>query len=605
MHGFVLNIDYNADCVATAEFQDQESVEIDRLKFVYSSTNCDHNEQHFIQDDVPFIFIYGEINNSDAAIGGSGFSARWLSQQIKAKGISFIQSMDGLFAVVVYDAVSKKVTILTDNIGGFCTLYYHSNANGISFSSSFSLIASCLPCLEIDPDSISQLVATGYVLPKRTLAREIGKLGPGCIATVSKGRIVKTNFSVLPFLKNIGSLERSTGEEYILSYLQRYVNKDACFLLSGGLDSSTLVGMAAKELGEKITCYTGVFSGFDHLDESKYAKIVARHCNVDLRCVELGHENVLQNLPKIVESIGEPFLDYSILPTYVLFKEIRNDYNAVFSGDGPDHLFNRYYPLATKRTIGHIAEYFNLFLRTNKYIERLERSSSDDIEYAYSELFALPNWGHNRRDDILELLNPNFRRDFISMYAKSMLPDSIGKSHAENQRVINLVDFYIDGSFGVFSKVGKAASALGLLIREPFLASQYAKFAACLPMKEKIHGGFYAQVMSKCVTKAHLREKISRKYLPESIITRKKGGFTPPLESWLQDFLLQVRADERFSDITKTCLDMSKVNIIFQDFLDNQKFGCLVFMLISLDLWTKIFIERKDFSDSSLNDVYL
>jgi len=604
MFGFFFSIYCHADCEATADFHDQKSVEIDRLKFVYSSTNCDHNEQDFQQDGVPFVFIYGEMNSFNAAIGDSGLSARWLSQQIKAKGLSFIHDVDGLFAVIVYDAVTKKVTICTDNVGGFCTLYYHSNNDGLLCSSSFNLIANCLSCLKIDPDSISQLVATGYVLPQRTLARDIGKLGPGCIASVSNGRIAETSFSGLPFLKRTESLEHSTGEEFIFGYLQRYANKDACFLLSGGLDSSTLVGMAAKELGKKITCYTGMFSGFGHLDESEYAKIVANHCNVDLRCIELGHENVLQNLPKIVESIGEPFLDYSILPTYALFKEISKDYRAVFSGDGPDHLFNRYYPLAAKRTLGYIANHINFLPSTNKYVKRLKRSSSEDIEYAYSDLFALPHWGHNSRDDILSLLNQDFRREFPSVYVKSLLPGRMGKSHADNQRLINFIDFYIDGSFGVFSKVGKAASALGLLIREPYLATPYAKFVASLPMEEKIHGGFYAQVMSKCVTKTHLREKISRKYLPESIITRKKGGFTPPLESWLQDFLLQVRADERFSETAKSCLDMSKVNVIFQEFLDNQKFGCLVFMLISFDLWTKIFIEKQNLSNLSLSDVY-
>lgn len=604
MYGFIFSTAYHGDYSVTEEFQGQESVEIDNLKFIYSSKNCAHNSSYFLKDNAPFVFIYGEVNTDDVVMSEKDNPARWLSIQIKRDGVSAIKKLNGLYSIVVYDNVKKVISICTDSIGGFCTLYYHLSGDGLFCSTSFKHVAHRVSNLAISPDAISQLIATGYVLPQRTLARDIYKLGPGCLATVSDGQISETNFFALPFLEKKKSLEPSTGENYILSYLQRYADSNACFLLSGGLDSSTLVGMAAKELGRQVSCYTGVFTGCGHLDESGYAKIVAKHCGIDLICVELGHENVLHDLPMIVKSIGEPFLDYSILPTYALFKEIKNNFGAVISGDGPDHLFNRYYSLAMKRSLGFMARHISFLPRQNKYVNRLWRSSSEDIEYTYSELFALPHWGHNQRSEMLALLNPDFRCNFKATYSKSMLGDSIGKTHADNLRIINFVDFYIDGSFGVFSKVGKASSALGLLIREPYLASPYAGFAAGLPMEEKIRGGFYAQLMSKCTTKAHLRDNISRKYLPESIITRKKGGFTPPLETWLQNFLLRTQAFERFSKTSQALLNISYVNFIFKEFLDKKKYGCLVFMLISFDLWVRIFIEKQNCSKRSLCDIY-
>lgn len=605
MHGFIFSNASNVDYSALDTFQGQESIEVDDIKFVYSPVNSIHNHKYYKQDNAPFVFIYGEMNVQEAVAGEEEHPARWLSQQIMANGLSSIQGLDGLFAVVVYDLCRKTISICMDKIGGFCTLYYHVGADGVCCSTSFSQIARCIPHLKIDPDSISELISTGYVLPQRTLVKEIGKLGPGCVANVSGEKMSTSNFPVLPFLEKGESPKDLSGAEYILSYLQRYANDDVCFLLSGGLDSSTLVGMAAKELGQKINCYTGVFTGFCNLDESRYAKIVAKHCNVDLRCVELGHDDVLQNLPNIVESIGEPFLDYSILPTYALFKKIRKEFSAVFSGDGPDHLFNRYYSLAMKRTLGFIARNINLLPRNNKYVDRLWRSSSENIEYAYSELFALPHWGHNRREEMLNLLSPDLRRCFAPNYSKNILCDNTGKSHDDNIRLINLLDFYIDGSFGVFSKVGKAASALGLKIREPYLASPYAEFASKLPMNKKIYGSLYAQLMSKCTTKAHLREKISSKYIPESIITRSKGGFTPPLEAWLRDFLSHVRVVERFSKTSQSFLNMAQVNNIFSEFQNINKYGCLVFMLLSFDLWVRIFFEKQIVSNDSLNDIYL
>jgi asparagine synthase (glutamine-hydrolysing) len=588
-------------------FQRETSLNIGRYSLFFSAENSVHNFNTFASDETPFVFIYGEISNCDY-FGHDRLNedfVKYISLRIKKFEIKCVSLLKGLFSILVYDIKKDIIWIYTDNIGGFCTPYYRFSDGLFRCSSSFKVLANSPEPLCVDPQSLSRLISTGYVLPACTLAEGVRKLRPGCLMSVTTEGFQEDQISVLSFeaSRKLEGLE--TGEELILSYMEKFMTKDSCFLLSGGLDSSTLVSIASKRLNRKIICCTGVFSEFNDIDESFYAKIVAKYFSSDLICFELGGYDVFQSLPEVVECIGEPFLDDSILPTYALLKKIKTRFDTVFSGDGPDHIFNRYYSLAVKRTLGILLKNISFFSNKNKHIDRLLRSASEDIEFAYSEIFALPYWGHNSRLSMLELLSSDLRHPFESSYIRMMCNyNNNSLNHRKNMEIINFVDFYIDGSFGVFSKVGKAASALGLHIREPYLASSYAEFAASLPMNEKIRGGFFSQTLSRCTTKVHLRESISKKYLPDAIINRKKGGFTPPLKCWLQEFLRNEQVLKRFSDVSKASLDMEFVEEIFCKFLNKNTYGGLIFMLISFDLWVKIFVEKRSMKGVQLKDVY-
>ncbi|MFP5220755.1 MAG: asparagine synthase-related protein [Acidobacteriota bacterium] len=593
-------------------FTSQKGLEIGNLSIIYSrKSETTHNIEHFQADNAPFVFIYGEITNKhdffNADTDPPTNIAREISLAIKRDGAPSIQAMTGMFTVVAYDVNGNILHIFNDKIGGIHTTYYRHSENTFLCSSSFQFIT-LYHNVSIDLDSLSNLFCRGYILPPKTLAHGISKNYPGTMLSVSGNCLATKTISTLPFLANEFESEISSGESYLAEYIEATTTKDACFLLSGGLDSSTLVGIAAKLLGNKVQCITGSFKGHKGLDETPYAELVSKHCSAQLNCIELGSDNVFQKLPAIVYALGEPFLDYSILPTYALFREISNDFRHVFSGDGPDHLFGRYYPLAIKRIIGLQAQpILNRIRNTkNKYIQRLLRSSSSDIEYAYSELFSLPNWGHNEVDKILSIITSKYRKTPGSGYVGSLAPTTCENSTEDSFRIINFADFYIDGSFGVFSKVGRAASSSNLLIREPYLSTKYAELIAGIPMKSKINGNFFKMLTSDCTTKSHLRNNISVKYLPPETIYRKKKGFTPPLEAWLLSFVENNNIIDRFSTTFKDIMDMSAVRELIYGFITTKHHGCLVFMLLSLDLWIRIFIENKtiDHSQLTLNEVY-
>ena len=607
MIGFFLNNSKNVNNDKYCGFQGEISLIIGKYSLFFSSENSLHNYYSFMNDETPFVFVYGEISNYEYFGHGriDEYFVKSLSLQIKNFGMKCVSLLKGLFTILVYDNKKEIIWIYTDNIGGFCTPYYRFCDGFFRCSSSFKVLADSSEPLCVDPQSLSRLISTGYVLPADTLAEGVRKLRPGSLMTVTAEGIQQDQISALSFEACRRREELETGEELILSYMEKFMTRDSCFLLSGGLDSSTLVSIASKRLNRKIICCTGVFSEFNDIDESLYAKIVAEYCSADLIYFELGKYDVFQSLPEVVECIGEPFLDDSILPTYALFKKIKTKFNTVFSGDGPDHIFNRYYSLAAKRTLGAFLKKIPLVSNKIQQVDRLLRSASEDIEFAYSEIFALPYWGHNSRLSMLELMSSSLRRPFESSYI-GMMNNYSGNSinHRKNMEYINFADFYIDGSFGVFSKVGKAASELGLHIREPYLSSYYAEFASSLPMNKKICGGFCSQVMSRCTTKFHLRECISKKYLPDAIIKRKKSGFTPPLECWLREFLRNEQVLKRFSDVSKASLNMEFAEEIFCNFLNKNTYGGLIFMLISFDLWVKIFVEKRSMKDVQLKDVY-
>ena len=284
MIGFCLEISRNLNDDKFYGFQGETSLNIGRYSLFFSAENSVHNYYSFVDDENPFVFIYGEISNCDY-FGHDRldeYFIKYISLRIKNFGIKCISSLKGLFSIVVYDIKKEIIWIYTDNIGGFCTPYYRFSDGLFRCSSSFKALANSPEPLCVDPQSLSRLISTGYVLPVCTLAEGVRKLRPGCLMTVTTEGFQEDQISVLSFEASRKRGVGGTGEELILSYMEKFMTRDSCFLLSGGLDSSTLVSSASKRLNRKIICCTGVFSEFNDIDESFYAKIVANYCSSNL-----------------------------------------------------------------------------------------------------------------------------------------------------------------------------------------------------------------------------------------------------------------------------------------------------------------------------------
>ncbi len=558
------------------------------------------------------VVFSGEITNRTDIIAAEPDHLRATTGNAEIVAVLFQQQstrcmkrLNGQFCAAIWDATRTRLHLLLDRVGGIKNLYYACSDTGFAFGSRLASLL-VVPGIrrELDISALIDLFATGYILPPTSLMSNIRKMRPGEEVVYEKGQLSTRIIDRIDFSSRKEPADEAAAlgqmEEKLVSSLNRLTldhASESCFLLSGGIDSSLLVALAAQRLGRTVRTFSASFPGSD-LDESKYAGIIASANQCEHHQVNLAERHLLDNLPEIVWYLDEPFLDYSAIPTYHLFKAVRSFTPVVVGGDGPDHLFGRYYPLAAKR---HCANRVGPAVRLLAampvaFIQKIARVSGCSIPEAYRELFVVPNWGLDHTSTMLSLFTPEVLR-FDSRIPYFAPPSQFKESlFTEVFDSVCTVDFYVDGSFGVFSKVGKMAEAHGLVVQEPYLDREVADFIASLPISQKVRGTKLDFLLSRADSKYLLKNRLAPQVLPLEIINRKKGGFTPPLEGWLRETVCSIPVERIFcrSILTGGVFNIDCIKRILAEHGRGQRdWSTIIFMLLCVDLWTRMFIESN------------
>lgn len=197
-------------------------------------------------------------------------------------------------------------------------------------------------------------MATGYVLPPETLLRDIRQLAPGETVEVRRGAVTSASLDRMSPAPSERTRLASTEEfeEVLVAGLRRAIAKGGRrgYLLSGGIDSGVLATLAGGLEPAPLRAYSASFLSTG-LDESSYARMVAQRVGCSHDVTNLTGMDQLEALPQIIWHLGMPTLDFSVVPTYHLLQHVSASCDVVFSGDGPDHLFCHYAPLAAKRAV--------------------------------------------------------------------------------------------------------------------------------------------------------------------------------------------------------------------------------------------------------------
>jgi asparagine synthase (glutamine-hydrolysing) len=513
-------------------------------------------------------------------------------------GSDAVSKTSGHFCAVVLDERNKDLKLFLDRSGGIKTLYYTSMGRGFAFCSSLGLLLAATQLERVlDPGLIRGLFSSGYVLPPRTLVKGVFKLCPGEEVQFRVGAIRRKIVDRIRF--DSSAKEAGTADELadrLVDTLARLsVEPETGFLLSGGIDSSVLVALAAQRLGKPVSTFSASFPG-SPLDESRYAGIVAKANDCPCNLIDLSHANALDDLPEIVWNLGEPFLDFSAIPTFHLFRQVKNSTSLIISGDGPDHLFCRYYPLAAKRYAG--SRYGNVLSALEKlpstFPQKIRNAAEVPLFEAYRGLFSNPAWGIDSCRSLRELIAINEIEEFGEdpFFAGLEIPretDLAGFMDA-----VATIDFYVDGSCGVFAKVGRMAEAQGLTIREPYLDRRVSDYITHLPLHQKQGGTFLHLLASRSRGKEMLKYGVGAKCLPAEIIRKKKGGFTPPLAAWLRESICSLPASRLLSETVKKSgyFNAAVLDRILQEHRDGVRdWSRIIFLVISFDLWVRLFVD--------------
>lgn len=502
-----------------------------------SILDLEGGHQPMSTDDGRYWIVFnGEIYNHPqlkAQLEGAGVRFKTHSDtetilRLFAKeGKAAIARLRGMFALAIWDREARQLTLARDPVG-VKPLYYRFDGHELRFSSEVrSLLAGGVPAA-LDHEGALDYLAYGKVHAPRTILRDILKLPPGTLLTLSQGGLSLETFWRLPRgkagpVKKLGEAVDALDavlDDSVKSHLLSDVPV-GCFL-SGGVDSSLVAALMTKHAGKVRTFSVGFEGAEAGVDETAWAKEAARHLGTEHDALMLP-ASVLERLEESIGLLDEPIGDSAILPTYLLSVHARKSVKVVLTGEGADELFagyNRYKaawlnqglkklpalgralaaPLARRMGKGAVFERLP-YEDARDWAEATASARFEDLRPWLTPEF----WEASRHGDPLEWL-----KDFGEM-------DELNDALAFDLRTV-LCD-------SLLMKVDKSTMRASLEARVPFLDREVIEFAAGLPASHKIR--FFKG--------KYLLRLVAGRYLPKALVWRRKHGFIVPWESWVRD----------------------------------------------------------------------
>jgi asparagine synthase (glutamine-hydrolysing) len=442
-------------------------------------------------------------------------------------GDRFVDKLVGAFAVAVWDPRERRLILARDRAGER-PLFYARKGASIHFATEIGALTAGrrLP-VTLNQGALKQYLQFGIFPSPEAPFSEIQKVPPG--ATIQfdvAGSRLRTywRWPVRETEKRPPSLD--AFDEILRGAVARQSDVDVDFgvFLSGGIDSS-LVSAVTRSLHPKrpLKAYTLRFEE-ESFDEGGFAESVATQFNMETVAVWVRPDEVRSGLRDLVRLVGEPLADPAWLPAALLARRASQDVRLALVGEGADELFGGY-----PTYIGAaVAERFARLPRWVRWVVRrgLERVPPSEKKMTVS--FLLKRFVQGA-----ELEGLARHRFWVSNLAPALL-ERLGVVPAEWQSRdegrgalldrLQLWDMETSLAEGLLTKADRASMSSALELRAPFLDEAVMAYAATLPSGDRVRG-FNTKVFLK---------RYALRYLPESIVHRRKRGLSVPIARWLR-----------------------------------------------------------------------
>ena len=471
------------------------------------------------------IYNYPELRQELQGLGYRFFSAGDTEVILKAYhawGPACVQRLQGMFAFAIWERDSGTVFLARDRLG-IKPLYYTEQPGRFRFASTLpALLAGGDISTDIDPVALHHYMSFHAVVPApHTIVQGVRKLPPATTLRIgADGSLQFDTYWTPNFDRDAADGARDFGEwrEQVLDSLRLAVRRRLVadvpvgVLLSGGLDSSLIVGLLAEQGQQGLHTFSIGFEAVDAEkgDEFEYSDLIARHFGTRHERIFIGADRLLPALPQCVAAMSEPMVSHDAVGFYLLSQQVAKHVKVVQSGQGADEVFGGYhwYPplLESRDPLGDYARHF---------------FDRDHAEYA--RCVQAP-W-----------VGEDYSRQFVAgHFAQPGATSGIDKA-LRLDTTIMLVDDPV-------KRVDNMTMAWGLEARVPFLDHELVELAARIPAEHKIREG------GKYVLK-----EAARQVIPAAVIDRPKGYFPVPALKYIRgayldfvrDILLQPRARQR------------------------------------------------------------
>src|SRR5215469_7244967 len=514
-------------------------------------------------------------------------------------GSDFVRRLRGMFAFALWDEKRQRLLLARDRFGKK-PLHYAIHGGRLMFGSEIKALLAGDPALaEVDAEGLANFFYFGYIPDPLTAFRRIRKLPPGHLLEFADGQMWLRRYWTLP---DYGVYEPKSEEECLEELEERLAEavkirlvSDVPLgaLLSGGVDSSTVVDLMARASSKPVKTFS---IGFKYADfnEAQYARMVAERFETDHHELILDPE-VVSTIEQLTSSLEEPFGDSSMLPTYYISCLARKHVTVALSGDGGDEIFGgytRYRKQSRRQVFERIPGWAGKLYRER--IFPLIPRSTYGRRFSYN--VTLP-WRERYVDDIsflpvfereMPLLSDDFRisLDGSADPKRRMLSYLDGKRDWDSLSQLLYLDTktYLAGD--ILTKVDRMSMLTSLEVRVPLLDHELVEWAASLTPRWKMRGGQQKYI---------LRRLAERLGVPPQVLNRPKQGFALPLVHWMrhemkdliQTILLEPRTLQRGYFRPRAVR-----HILDEHFRRRRDHSGAIWRLLIFELWHRNFLER-------------
>ena len=457
-------------------------------------------------------------------------------------GEGMLSRLNGMWAFAIYDSRTRHLFLARDRFGKKPLYFFHRNGTFVFASELTALLEHPLAPRNQSEIARVKFLAHALIPAPHSAIEGIYKLPAAHQLTLAMDdgspRIARYwRYTLEP--EESQKSESSLAAE-LLEILTRATRRRLVadvplgIFLSGGLDSSTIAALAARDTQEsKPETFT---IGFNEpsFDESPFAARVAEFLGTNHHTDTLGLDAALEVMPGIFDLLDEPQGDGSLLPTWLLCRFARRHVTVALSGDGGDELFAGYDPFRALRLAGL---YSSLVPRPLHSALRLLAArlpvSHANLSLDFKIKRTLRGLDHPARlwnpvwlgalepSELARLTDSRFSVEEI--YSEAI---DAWESCSGTNPVDRTLQFYTEIYLqdGILAKADRASMMNSLEVRSPFLDIEVADFARRLPHHYKLRGK----------TTKYLLKRAVEGLLPHEIIYRSKKGFGTPVGSWLR-----------------------------------------------------------------------
>lgn len=514
-----------------------------------------------------------------------------LYEQDSAK---FLRCLQGHFSIIFTDTNGNGLAV-SDRIGVHRLYWSKSKSGKVIIAPSLNkVIAQQNSTPNLSSDALYCYMYFHMIPTPFSIYQNIEKLPPGCCLLFSKGDVQIKRYWLPEFKEpanaDINQLSRQlhkTLSQSVGSSIQE-AEPSAAFL-SGGLDSSTVVGVMSKLAPKETHSYSIGFNEKDY-DETPFARLTAKHFGSQHHEYYVTPEDIVNAVPKIAAAYHEPFGNSSALPVYYCAKvAAENGVKLMLAGDGGDELFGgntryasqrhyRYYQALPKALRKGLFDHLINALPSRLPLASKAQNYIKQANIPLPDRFQIYNFLH--RHDPLEMFNRDYLQTVDTSIPLTLQREQYSRPQdaSELNRMLYL-DWFITLADNDLRKVSSMCELAGVDVAFPLLTDELIDFSCTVPSAMKLKRGqlryFYKYAM--------------REFLPQETLKKSKHGFGLPFGVWLKDY-------QPLRALAQDSLGKLKTRDYFNPaFIDKAQrmhegthasyYGELIWIMMMLELW--------------------